>query len=115
MSSIKKLMCNPPAEMVASTGDYKVQGLFSGAGDALKYMSEEGGKYSGVIDEFTKRIIEIEERYMRNRQVVADNTMEEMRELISWIVTATRGEDGKGNGKDDRRPGSQVDHSLDGE
>lgn len=99
MSSIKKLMCNPPAEMVAATGDYKVQGMFQGAGAAMQYMGEEEEKYHNVIDEFAKRVVEIEERYINARQTVADNAVREMTELTTWIVNATRSQQGSGNGK----------------
>lgn len=83
MSNLKKLLCNPPAEMVAMHGDVKVCGMFSGAGDGLEYIKDDKRR-----DEFAKRVTDVEEKYMSGRQVVADAALREMDQIFKDMVAS---------------------------
>lgn len=81
MSNLKKLMCNPPAELVAMHGDPKVCGMFRGAGDALKYLSE------GLVrDTFARRITDCEEAYMEARDRAANEAITTMKVIFDEMV-----------------------------
>src|SRR5687767_5780279 len=88
MSSVKKLMCNPPAESVASNGDHKVAGMFRGAGKAIDYL--ESGP---VRDEFAKRVLDIEMNYMDKRKQLESDTEAAMQAQFDWLVAKTEGVD----------------------
>lgn len=92
MSSIKKLMCNPPAEAVASTGDAKLAGMFSGAGDAIHYLGETG-EHPDARAEFTHAVLSIEQEYMDKRQALADEMMARMQVQFDWLAAKVDGPD----------------------
>lgn len=82
MSNLKKLLCNPPAEIVASNGDPKVQGMFRGAGDGLKYLPD-----SPVRDTFAKRITDCEEVYMNAREYARNEAIATMKDIFDDMAT----------------------------
>lgn len=81
MSNLKKLLCNPPAEMVAMHGDPKVAGMFSGGGDGLEYIKDEAARAH-----FAHRITDVEEEYMNARKEAHDNAVSAMDEIFHEMV-----------------------------
>ena len=97
MSNLKKLLCNPPAEIVASNGDPKVQGMFRGAGDALHYLPD-----SPIRDTFAKRITDCEEVYMNAREYTRNEAIATMKGIFDDMaaIDVRKGKDNIGGKKD---------------
>lgn len=68
--SIKKRLCNPPAEQIACHGDYEVAGLFKGAGRVLD-ADDHGEDHKKAMNDFRDEMIVIEQSYVKDRKSLA--------------------------------------------
>lgn len=84
MSSIKKLMCNPPAEYVARNGDPRVAGMFAGAGAGVHLIDDDN-----VRHEFVTNVVMIEQDYMDKRRALEEETYNRMKEQFDWVLAKT--------------------------
>jgi hypothetical protein len=82
--SVKKLLCNPPAQRIAESGDPEVRGMFEGAGDVLRDMDP-------AFAWFDKAVVDVEERYMESPKAHAANTAREMKALYDRAVDQSTG------------------------
>lgn len=80
--SIKKLLCNPPAERQAASGDPVVQGMFEGAGQAAPNISDET-----LYREYTARVVKTEQAYIDRRKKLAYETENEMYTHTQWLMS----------------------------
>jgi len=78
---LKKRLCDPPAQNVASCGDPEVLGLFEGA-DHLETIENEK-----VKAECLGMAIEIEGEYVRRRKELAEWAVSEMGKVVE-LATA---------------------------
>ena len=98
MGSLKKRLCNPPAEEMAAHGDPLVLGYFRGAGAALDLMT------AAVKEWFEKEVVAIEAAYIDARQSLSADTVAEMRALFDRALSESSqteevGKPGKGLGR----------------
>jgi len=85
--SVKKLLCNPPAERVAANGDPEVEGLFIGAGDGALSISES---HPDLYAEYTTWVMDIEGQYMQERKSISTRAINEMNRANRWLVNGLR-------------------------
>jgi hypothetical protein len=78
--SIKKHLCDPPAQRIAECGDPEIQGMFEGAGAAI--ASTPGPE----LVWFERAVIAAEERYMKARKDLAASTAAEMKALFDKVL-----------------------------
>lgn len=110
-ASIKKRLCNPPAEMVAANGDPYVVGLFSGAGDALDNITKPE-----TLVWFVESVMEVEEYYLRQRAEIAVNCTRRMEAIFDQLLKREggnseyggRNEDNENGVRDKRGEGGEV-------
>lgn len=110
MSQVKKLLCNPPAEAVASSGDAKLAGMFRGAGAAIHHLAEVG-THPAARTEFTHAVLAIEQEYMDAREELEEKARTRLQVQFDWLVAKVDSgpepsEDGRrggggGNGRDE--------------
>lgn len=84
--SIKKRLCNPPAEQIALHGDYEVAGLFQGAGKAID--SRDGTAYDKALDNFRDEMIKIEQGYLDERKQLAEKYTTKCHEAYDRLLDA---------------------------
>jgi pheromone shutdown protein TraB len=96
--SMKKRLCNPPAELVAGVGDPEVTGMFQGAGDGATHLeglirkaqadSDAKGqkKLEAALEKFVKATVLCEGTYVQERKALAARTVAEMKEIFEKVV-----------------------------
>lgn len=85
--SIKKRLCNPPAEQIASHGDYEVAGLFQGAGRAIETRGETT-VYDKAIATFRDEMIVIEQEYVEDRKKLSADYAKRCHEAFDRVLAA---------------------------
>ncbi len=80
------LLCNPPAEQMATHGDYELLGMFEGAGEAVYAITDEK-----LRDEFAAMVTEIEADYIAARKALADNMVRRMDEAFHLVLDREQG------------------------
>jgi hypothetical protein len=78
--SLKKKLCNPPAQRVAESGDPLVLGMFEGAGAALGDVPEV------VREQWAADVAAVEETYIAERQACAAKACAAMKKLFDVAV-----------------------------
>lgn len=88
---VKKILCNPPAVMVAAAGDPEVCGLFEGAGEGIAEAMARAGENHEALDAiayFEKHVVTVEHQYIEARKALAAETTERMQGAINRFMTA---------------------------
>lgn len=88
---VKKILCNPPAVMVAAAGDPEVCGLFEGAGQGIAEATARANGDAKVLDAiayFEKAAVTIEHEYIEARKELASDTTEKMQGAINRFMKA---------------------------
>lgn len=78
--SVKKLICNPPAERVAECGDPEVLGLFEGAGKGVYSIDSEE-----IRNEYVHKVTDIEAEYVTARNALRDQAIGKMHAANEWL------------------------------
>lgn len=79
--STKKLLCNPPAERLAASGDPVVLGLFEGAGKGVYTIEDET-----LRNEYVKAVTNLEAYYIHKRQDLAAMVEAKMHEINETVA-----------------------------
>lgn len=79
--SMKKLLCNPPAERMAESGDPVVLGLFEGAGEGVYQIADEAQR-----DAYVKAVTNLEAYYIHKRQELARLVEEVMHDINATVA-----------------------------
>lgn len=79
--SIKKLLCNPPAERMAASGDPIVLGLFEGAGEGVYQIEDEATR-----DSYVRTVTNLEAYYIHKRQELASLVEEAMHDINATVA-----------------------------
>ena len=79
--SLKKLLCNPPAERMAECGDPVVLGLFEGAGAGVYEIEDEK-----LRAEFVHSVTQLEAYYIEERRKLASEIEEKMHEIFETVA-----------------------------
>lgn len=88
---VKKILCNPPAVMVAAAGDPEVCGLFEGAGQGIaEAMARANGsdEVLNAVAYFEKAAVTCEHNYIEARKALAAETTERMQGAINQFMKA---------------------------
>ena len=80
LASIKKRLCNPPAENVAASGDPYVLGLFQGVGNLLDSLDLQDAP-EDIVAHYLQRVVEIEGAYVDARNNAAGECVAAMTNL----------------------------------
>lgn len=82
----KKLLCNPPAERVAGSGDPMVQGLFEGAGD---FAASQVGKIDPVVlNTYLTDVLAAEATYLEARAACCAAAVEAMSKANDTLLSS---------------------------
>lgn len=79
--SLKKILCNPPAERMAESGDPVVLGLFQGAGAGAYQITEEPAR-----TEFVRAVTEVEAYYISERRKLAYKVEGQMHKIFETVA-----------------------------
>lgn len=79
--SLKKRLCNPPAELVAGCGDPEVQGMFIGAGQGVELVEDETKRH-----DFVDKVTKIEASYVKARKDLAARVVSEMDAAFHMLI-----------------------------
>lgn len=84
--SIKKRLCNPPAEQIALHGDHEVAGLFQGASRAIE--SRDNESHDKELSAFRDEMIVIEQAYVKERKKLAYDYVKRCHEAYDRLLAA---------------------------
>lgn len=75
--SLKKRLCNPPAEEMAGCGDPEVRGMFIGAGRGAEHIAD-----AEVRASFERDVVAVETAYIAERKRLASLTVTKMQKIF---------------------------------
>ena len=85
---IKKILCNPPANRVAESGDPEVLGMFEGAGQAIAHAIELDyeGEHREAIESLEQVVVTLEAEYVGGRKALAASMVRRMHSAFNQFV-----------------------------